>query len=74
MSSPKLPQNQDDGEMTKVGVSCQCHVGVRPQEGEMTKLAHGAHQCQSCGQTWGVTLVKKGGSQSPYKKGGPRSS
>jgi hypothetical protein len=50
---PKLPQNQDDGEMTKVGVSCQCHAGEKPLEGEMTKIAQGAYQCKACGKTWG---------------------
>ena len=60
-NSPKLPQNQDDDEMTKVGVSCQCHAGNRPQEGEMTKLASGSHQCRTCGKVWGAAPAKKGG-------------
>jgi len=63
MSSEKTPQNQNDGEMTKLGVSCKCSEGLRPTDGEMTKLASGAHQCPNCGKAWGQAPAK--GSKNP---------
>lgn len=62
MGKDQLPQNQSDGEMTKVGVACSCHAGGRPLDTEMTKVASGAFQCQKCGKMWGQPPVEKKGS------------
>lgn len=59
MSKDRLPQNQSDGEMTKVGVACKCHEGGRPSDGEMTKLASGAFQCIKCGRMWDQPPAEK---------------
>ncbi len=52
MSQNQKDQPPQEPEMTKLGVSCGCHSGVRPGETEMTKTASGTSQCNTCGRLW----------------------
>ncbi len=51
MATPDAGKTQnEEPEMEKYAVACNCATGIRPKEEEMTKLADGTFRCPHCGR------------------------